>query len=413
MKYRITALIITLSLICLSGCVIKLPELTTDTPAPATEDPVAAASATKVPTVKIPIATATPDPVIISEDFFAEDDFYAIQTLSRAAASAVWQYGKDLGWVDEYGLTESIITPRQLALSQAAYRQTLIYWCWENPINNDLADDKRESCYAQALFPDVLENALPEEDEFSGWSWGVNVFSQVESSWPLIPVASADGKVGHVLVRFFYENDNGFFEDFYLVVWEKSESINAEKPFRYQLAGVRPMMRFLLGYEPHDYFSEKYLESIPTETLKKLGITHPLGYLDKWGAWGTWEPENIIIMKTISSPGEAEHATYILLHEDEENITYLSASDDIVDYRAAPWQALTVLQARNLLYENYVDAELFYPGELDKLKDGALCYCFGYYDGEDNYRYAFVNSVTKEVEFADEIEDYTRTGEDY
>ena len=84
--------------------------------------------------------------------------------------------------------------------------------------------------------------------------------------------------------------------------------------------------------------------------------------------------------------------------------------EETVETKSA--QILTMEQAMDLLYENYVDAELFYPGELDKWDGNNLCYGFVYDDG-DKYRYVWVNSVTGGVEFADEIVDYTGTGENY
>ena len=72
----------------------------------------------------------------------------------------------------------------------------------------------------------------------------------------------------------------------------------------------------------------------------------------------------------------------------------------------------TAALAKELLYESYVEADirLFYPGELNRWKDDALHYGFAY-GGAENGGYIFVNSMTGEVEFADEIENYT--GEDY
>jgi len=78
-------------------------------------------------------------------------------------------------------------------------------------------------------------------------------------------------------------------------------------------------------------------------------------------------------------------------------------------FEAQPAQILTMEQAMSLLYENYVDAELFYPGELDKWEGNSLCYGFVYDDG-DRYRYVWVDAMTGEVSFADEIEDYTGEG---
>ena len=82
----------------------------------------------------------------------------------------------------------------------------------------------------------------------------------------------------------------------------------------------------------------------------------------------------------------------------------LVTNDEFITFESE--QILTMEQARNLLYENYVDAELFHPGELDKWKGDILLYCFVYNDG-DRYRYAYVNSKTGEVEIVDEIEGYT------
>lgn len=68
---------------------------------------------------------------------------------------------------------------------------------------------------------------------------------------------------------------------------------------------------------------------------------------------------------------------------------------------------LSVEQAMGLLYENYIDAELSHPGELDKWEGDTLFYCFYYDDGDNVIRYAYVNALTGEVEIVDEIEDYT------
>ncbi|MDR2570992.1 MAG: PepSY domain-containing protein [Oscillospiraceae bacterium] len=73
-------------------------------------------------------------------------------------------------------------------------------------------------------------------------------------------------------------------------------------------------------------------------------------------------------------------------------------------------QLLSVEQAMEILYENYVDAELFHPGELDKWEGETLFYCFYYDDGDNVIRYAYVNAMTGEVEIVDGIEDYTGVG---
>jgi len=64
-----------------------------------------------------------------------------------------------------------------------------------------------------------------------------------------------------------------------------------------------------------------------------------------------------------------------------------------------------------LLFENYnlVDADVFYPGELDKWEEDGIWYGFVYDDGE-RYRYVWLNMITNEVKITDEVEDYTGEG---
>ena len=398
MKHKAKIFILIFSIICLYGCTVKKAQAT-DTPAPGTTKSVVASNSIE----KSNKANVTS----MTKDFFTKESSSAVKLLSEVAASAVWQYGKELGWVDEHGKKDSSITPRQLALSSRTCNQTLIYWCWENPLNTNLPDDKREPLYSQVLFPGIRVNELPKTDEFSDWSQGVSVLTKVDAARALFSTASVDGKVGYVIVRTLYENKNGEFEDFYRVEWEANKPSDGNNSFQYKLTGVRPMEKFLLGGQPYEEFSEKYLGQISAEILKKIGITHPIGSLEKQGAWGA---DNTIVIKTISSQGAEELITYILVDDNGENITYLAALDEAYNTRSVQKQILTILQAKNLLYKKHIDTGLFYPGELNKWKGKALCYGFTYSDGE-NHRYAWVNSVTGEVELADEVEDYTRTGE--
>jgi len=71
----------------------------------------------------------------------------------------------------------------------------------------------------------------------------------------------------------------------------------------------------------------------------------------------------------------------------------------------------TIEQAKDILYEKHnVKSELFYPMELDILDDNDNpCYGFVFESG-DNYRYVWINAMTGEVKFADEVEDYTGEG---
>jgi len=83
------------------------------------------------------------------------------------------------------------------------------------------------------------------------------------------------------------------------------------------------------------------------------------------------------------------------------------AFHSISDYQSG--QMLTIEQAMNLLYEHYVDAELYHPGELDRQTGDTQFYGF-VFNGGDMYMHVWVNSMTGGVEFADEIENYTGEG---
>ena len=379
MKCKSIVFILILSIICLSGCMVKESQ----------DTGVSASTNTKSTT---------------SEKFFAEKDAYAIKILSEAAASAVWQYGNDLGWTKDDGPTNLLVTPRQLAMSQRTYKQALIYWCSEDPIKNNL-DTEKEALYAQTLFPGIRVDELPMTDEFSDWSQGINVLTNIDTASTLFSTASADGKSGYVIVMFLYQNENGHFEKFYQVEWKKKDPSNTSGLFPYQLVGVRPMERFFLGGLPEQEFSEKYLGPTSTGFLKKFGVNHPIGTLDRPGAWGTWDTQKTIVIRTVSLKGNERLATYILVDDNNGKVTYLGATDLVPSEHASKMQLITVLQAKNILYSNYVDAELFYPMELNKWKDSELCYGFVYNDG-DKTRYVWINSLTCEVEFADEIKDY-------
>ena len=410
MKYRAITFILILFMICLYGCMAEEPTQSTGRITPTVAKPDDTPHDTSEDTLQTSAGNTEEDYTLsIPGDFFTKEEAAAAQVFSEAAASAVWQYGKELDWVDENGLANSVITPQQLALSQATYKQTLIYWCWENTLDDigtkKLEDEEKEAYYAQILFPGVKESELPETDEFSGWSLGVNALVKVDAAQAIFSSASVDGKVGYVIVRILYENKNGEFEDFYRVEWKKKDSSGGNNPFQYQLIGVRPMGKFPLGGQPQEDFSKKYLDSVSAKAFEKLGLTHSVGSLD--AAWGA---ENIFLLKTIFPQGTEEIATYVLLEDDGKQVTYMGVFDEKGSVRSVQKQILTALQARNLLYEKHIDSELFYPGELDKWKGSILCYGFGYDDG-DKYRYAWVNSATGEVEFADEVEDYMGMGE--
>ena len=66
---------------------------------------------------------------------------------------------------------------------------------------------------------------------------------------------------------------------------------------------------------------------------------------------------------------------------------------------------------KDLLYAKYsiVDADVFYPGELDKYGENTMWLGFVYDDG-NGYKYAWLDAMTGEVEIADEVYDYIGEG---
>jgi len=62
-------------------------------------------------------------------------------------------------------------------------------------------------------------------------------------------------------------------------------------------------------------------------------------------------------------------------------------------------QILSAEQAMDILYENYGEAEIIHPGNLDKREGDTLIYGFEYDDGATEIRYAYVSSTTGEIEF--------------
>ena len=397
--------------ICFTGCAGN------NDPQPAAESTPPAATATATPSaaptathvgndaliVPPPTAAETPAPAA----FFTPESEAAVRLLSEAAASAVWQYGDALGWTDIYEMPDTYITKEQLALSRATYERALIVWCWENPIGV-ADDDAREAFYADVLFPGVSSDDLPEEDAFSGWSMGVNILEKEDAARALIFAASPDGDVGYVVVRFLYEHNGAEHIRFFRVDWVKDAQA-ADGVFPYRLAGVYPMLQHLMGNIQHDIFGERVLINATAEALAPFGITHGAGRLALRGAWGF---DGVVMVQTITDTADGELLTFILVHDDEaqEQVQYLGAADITPAERYVPAKLLTPLEAKNMLVIFYIESEPFYPGELDIWKDDAPWYGFTYNDGEA-YRYVWVNAVTTEVSFDDEIEDYTREGE--
>ena len=257
-------------------------------------------------------------------------DENVMRLLSGMTAGIVWQHGKEIGWVDDLGLSSKRITPKQLALSQSNYQRwidsiigMIDYGNLEEPRYS-----ARVAEYANVLFPGVKLDKLPETDNIPNddnpyFPW-VDNNTQI-----LLTAPSADGKTGYVVIRISYENENGAFEDCYRVDWEAIESFDVYSPFQYRLVGVQPMERLLLGGQQHQEFSDKYLGPKSTAALKKLGLTRSPGYLDKPGAWSAG---NTILLKAIGTDNNEGTETYILLDDEEDRITYLGAcSNEPID----------------------------------------------------------------------------------
>jgi len=115
MKHKSWALVLILLAIGFSGCGVKVGERepqavdrlqAVDEPQAADEQQAAVESdaAPPQPATVANKPNAGEDQVVSQyQDFFSKGSADAVRMLSEAAASAVWQYGKELGWVDEHG----------------------------------------------------------------------------------------------------------------------------------------------------------------------------------------------------------------------------------------------------------------------------------------------------------------------
>ena len=242
-----------------------------------------------------------------------------MQLLSGMAAGAVWQYGQELGWVDDIAMSETPITPEQLALSQESYQNTLRYIIEINDYGHLEAPyySAKAGQYAAALFPGVNISELPKSDALIGR--GKHLFEWREETEILMTAMSADAKTGYVIVGISYENANGAFEDAYCVMWEAVEPFDVYRPFQYKLVGVQPMMRYLLGGPAYDEYVANYLGAPADAAITQWGVTGSPEYIVKPGTWGF---EDTILLKTICTDGSV---VYILLEDNGELITYLGA----------------------------------------------------------------------------------------
>ena len=268
-----------------------------------------------------------------------------IRLASGMVAGAVWRFGIEQGWRDEWGHAEAMVTPQQLALSRSFCEQfvhnlvdAVDYGA--SPFSEVQADI---GAYDDAIFPGVDFSTLPDTDGFTDFEddyfpW-VNYSTQI-----LFSCASADGKTGHVVVHITGEAG---MEDMYRVDWVATEPFDLYRPFRYELVGVQPLERFVMGGRPYEEFYEKYLGAHALSSLAELGIAPAaVGYLEKQGIWAADET----FLLRCTGIEEFEYATtYVLLSDDEGRITYLAADYEIIPHGGRPipdgWTDLGIIAA--------------------------------------------------------------------
>ena len=253
-----------------------------------------------------------------------------MRLISGMAANAVWQYGVELGWVDEWGQSDQPITPEQLALSQLSYTESIysILSMFGYRQSDEPHYSEKTKQYAAALFPGVKINQLPETDEIT--ARGDQLFTWGNTTQILLSAASADGKTGYVMVNIS--------DEVYRVDWEADEPFDVYRPFQYQLIGVQPMQRFVMGGQPYENFVDKYLTPESTTALEELGITYVPGYLDNMGVWGAG---NTWLLRDLGAEANGWTETYILLDDDGDRITYLGA------YSPADYETETIKEVED------------------------------------------------------------------
>ena len=154
---------------------------------------------------------------------------------------------------------------------------------------------------------------------------------------------------------------------------------------------------YLMEYVPEAYHRTYLMRGALTPLV--TGKTTTIGKKSCRDIWLTMDgtTSTPIIKYTISPTGT-------VYEYDLAANSWIIADTQPFDLPLTP--LLTVEQAMDILYENHMDTELFYPMELDKVEGNIIFYCFVYNDG-DKYRYAYVNSITGEIEIVDEIKNYT------
>ena len=251
-----------------------------------------------------------------------------LRIISTMAAGAIWQYGEELGLTNEWGevLSSDVITPEQLALSKSACRNWIHSVISMIDYGSFNAEDpnysNRAAQYAEIIFPDVKLNELPQTDSLT--DRGEEIFTMVGNRQIFPAFASADGKTGYIIIGISNDDDDEP-DDFFRVDWEAIEPFDVYRLFQYRLVGVKPMQRIIMGGRPYDEFYEKYLGPESVSALEKLGFNYSPGWLDRQGVWVTGSTWLLRDLGDLGSGSGKRSETYILLDDDEENITYLGA----------------------------------------------------------------------------------------
>ena len=153
---------------------------------------------------------------------------------------------------------------------------------------------------------------------------------------------------------------------------------------------------YLMEYVPEAYHRTYLMRGALTPLV--TGKTTTMGKKSCRDIWLTMDgtTSTPIIKYTISPDG-------VVYEYGQTDKKWLVAATPSIGPRPTP--KFTVEQAQDILQKKHFD-ELSHTGELDKLKNGIRFYCFTYHSGNE-YRYAYVNSVTGEIKTVDEIKNYT------
>ena len=247
--------------------------------------------------------------------------------ISDMVAGTVWKYGRELGWLDEFGISVESITPNQLALSQSAYRSWIdsVMDMLEHPITDDpyaaeITAQERVPYYETLLFPNVKLSDLPKSDDRITQDYPLKyaaAWSRVISS-----SVSTDGKTCCFVIGFQPYDAVYTHWDYYQVEWELVEPFDIHRPYLYRLLGVKPLQPFPPDRQFYEKFQDKYLGPQSVAALAEFDISFTPGPLDPEGVWrfgNTW------LIKDTGAAVNSWKTTFVLLEDDGERIMYLGA----------------------------------------------------------------------------------------